>query len=140
MAPTNEDIGKQIADGIAQGISAIAPRKRKTVAEVDTHSPFHPNKKDTKQFRKGRVYSQNNARLAHSTTSDEEIVLLNQIEGPGSYCDGLVTVAIERRGNKEHVDIQYSNNTIDKRIELMKHYRNFKELLEIIVRDQKKAA
>ena len=135
-----QPVTRTVADAIIEGMKAIAPVKKKTMGSYDPKSPFHPDKKKASKLREDRVYLQNGARIEAVRTYDAEIDLLNEIHKPGLYCNGLVEVAISKRGSKEVVELVYANATPDQTMELMQVAPSLLAMLRQIVNAQEESA
>ena len=130
-----ETIGQQIADGITQGLAQMAPKRIKPGSALfDPKSPFRSKKGPRLR---GSLY-QNGILCNEDQMYDAEITLANQINTSGRYINRLVEVILSDDAGVRVVLIKYPDKTIDQRMENKNHWRSFQELLEIIVRDQKK--
>ena len=127
-------IGQQIAAGIAEGLQAITPPKKVKPGDPrwDPKTPFRSHKGPALT---GDVYL-NGIRLNQDQLTDEEIRLTNAIQRPGRYVDRIVEVVISTDGGARVMLIRYGDKDIDRRIELMGHWRTYKELVELIVKEQ----
>lgn len=136
--PSNADLAKIIADGISAGMAAAAGPKKVKFGQYNPNSPWHPDKKTAAVLK--RACFQNGSRIDPTVVSDADILLLNQIKVSGNYFDGYVDVVVRKQGTEETVDIIYTNNTVDKRLEQKSYFRDFSELVQHIVKHQAKAA
>lgn len=131
-----QDIGKQIADGISEGMARMAPQRIKPGSpKYDPRSPFQAREGFTRL--QGTVYYQGIQLYEHQLTN-EEIRLYNQITVGGRYINRLVEVVVSTDAGTRVVLIKFPDRTLDQRMENKNHWRNQQELLELIVREQKK--
>lgn len=129
-----QDIGDKIAAGITEGLSKMAPQRIKPgSSRYDPKSPFR-SKHGPRLI--GEVYH-NGIKLNEEQLYDEEITLCNAITQGGRYVDRLVEVLFSDDAGTRVVMIRYPDKTIDQRMNNKNHWRNFKELLQLIVEGQR---
>ena len=127
------DIGDRIAEGITKGLQDMAPKRIKPGSSLfDPHSPFRSKKGPTL---KGDVY-QNGIKLNQEQLYDKEIELCNKITKSGRYIDRLVEVRVSDDAGARVVLISYPDKSVDQRMANKDHWRNLRELLELIVEQQ----
>ncbi len=127
------DIGDRIADGIARGMQELAPKRIKPGSSLfDPKSPFRSKKGPTLR---GDVYH-NGIKLNQDQLYDAEIDFCNKITKSGRYVDRLVEVRVSDDAGARVVLISHPDKGIDQRMENMRHWRSFKELLQLIVEQQ----
>jgi hypothetical protein len=128
------DIGDRIAEGISRGMEQLAPPKRIKPGSslFDPKSPFR-SKKGPRL--KGTAY-QNGILINDDQCYDREIELLNSITRSGRYINRIVEVILSDDAGQRVVLLRYPDKTIDQRMDNKSNWRNFKELLELIVNEQ----
>lgn len=133
------DVGERIAQGIAEGLNRLMPRKV-TIGQYDPKTAFHPNKKTAKKFANRELW-QNNHRCNDATMYDSEIELANQIHRPGRYISRRVEVVIDDSDpeGKLIVYLRYNDRTKDQQLENARYWRDFGDLLKQIVMEQEVA-
>ena len=126
QSPHNE-----LVNALVTAIEATKPQQKKTVTTRKRQTPWTPQEGEPQLKLKRKMY--HHGLLIGSRISNEEIALLNKVR-PGLYCDGHVVV---RRRKDKGVDIDYPIRTAAQKLKLVNMFgiRNFKELLEYIVRE-----
>lgn len=128
-----DSIGERIADGIAEGMARLAPKRIKPGSSLyDPKSPFRS--KNGPRL-KGTVLD-NGIALREESLYDREIELCNQITKPGRYINRLVEVLISDDAGTRVVLLRYSDKGVDQRMENKNYWRSLQELLEKIVKEQ----
>jgi hypothetical protein len=127
------DIGDRIAEGISRGMQELAPKRIKPGSSAfDPKSPFRSKRGP---MLKGDVY-QNGIKLNQEQLYDKEIELCNQITKSGRYINRLVEVRVSDDAGARVVLISYPDKGLDQRMENKNHWRNFLELVSLIVEQQ----
>lgn len=129
-----------LADAIAKGMAANAPRKFKTAGEyaATERTIYHPD--PTKRQKLSRATFQNGAMCNERSLFDEEIALLNRITHSGRYIDRRVEVSVRDTGGGDEVLHVSYNNKKDKLSELFDlvertkgQKSKFQSLLQMVV-------
>lgn len=131
--PTMADMGKMIADGIAEGLNRLAPRKV-TFGQYIARQPKKPALL--------RPFSQNGYNVPVITLKSEEIDLLNKLHRSGRYIDRKIEVIIRNQGREvadQSVELRYSNRTPEQKIEFAKLSKDLTDLLQKILLEQEAA-
>lgn len=126
--PTMKDVVSALGKTV-QALADATPRKVHYANHKPT-SAFNPT--GNKKRKLGRKFYQNGFLLDINKLTDEEIALLNKLPA-GRFMDGLVSVLEVRKGQETAVNIVYDNSNQDKRFELKNYFRNFREMLKIIL-------
>lgn len=134
MSEQNVDI-QSLAKAITEAVAEASPVKQVHISRYKAETPWNPTGNKRRLQMNAKFY-QNGSQIRDWHVTDEDIALLNQLK-PGRYVDRKVEV-IERNENSDRsIEIRYSNETIGQRMELKNHFRNFTELLQSIVTEQK---
>ncbi len=144
-APASADVAlqAQIASQIGTAIAAamreqnqafLATQPTPTVKIGDFKSRmFNPTGKPRpEQF--DRDYYQNGDPLSTKRVLDEEFALLPKVK-PGLYVNGRVRVAEFDKGGRKAIHIDYPVKRVEDRMENKNYWRNFADLLKLIVND-----
>jgi hypothetical protein len=137
-----QDLATAISSGIAQAGNLSGPIKQINITQYRTKSKENPQGlQDHERVQFSRTYWQNGVRIELWQVSDEDVARLNQLKA-GRYIDRKVEV-VERpseTGEPTSVEIRYSNATLEQRFDLKNRFRNFTELLMLILDEQAVAA
>jgi hypothetical protein len=139
---TLQDLATAISSGIAQAGQTTGPIKQINITQYKPKSRVNPKGlRDHERVQFTRTYWQNGARIELWQVSDADVQRLNQLK-PGRYIDRKVEVIerVSEMGEAQSVEIRYSNATLEQRFDLKNRFRNFTELLMIILDEQAQAA
>lgn len=122
-------LGEQIAQGIADGIAKLQPKK----VSFGEYQKRHPRPKLERES------YDNGHRISPDVITVEEANLLNQITTSGRYIKRKVEVIVRNEGrplNEQVLEIRYSDKSPDQRMENKGLFKNFVDLLKQIVLEQ----
>ena len=131
-APVNPSV-TELATAIADAIASNAPKRKLTVGQIVSRSPFNPTGKRKRKLK--RVMYQNGNRLRERFLHDEEIALLDQIKA-GHYVNGKIIVIENDADGDKSVHIRYKNRNQNDRMDLQSEVPNLKAMLSRIVSEQ----
>jgi hypothetical protein len=128
-----------LAKAITDAVTEASPVKQVHISKYKAITPWNP----TGALRRPAMnakFLDNGSEIPDWKVTDEDIALLNQLK-PGRYLDRKLEV-IERNdnGGARTVEIRYSNKNVGQRMEMKNYGRNFTELLQNIVTEQKPKA
>jgi hypothetical protein len=136
------ELAGAISAGIVQATNTTGPVKQIPITKFKHKTPWNPTgRKDSLRPQFTRTYYQNGAQIAMWHVTDADIELLNQLR-PGRYFDRKVEVVErvgENVGDHASIEIRYNNASADQRFDLKNYFRNFSEMLRLIVEQQKAA-
>lgn len=131
---TNDAFADKLAGAITKGIAETAPKKV-PFSKYEPRTPWQPGKKKAMHVLAYKVY-QNGFRVSPKKLTNTEIDYLNQIRRPGRYISRRVEVALWSDGGDTSLDLRYSNKNPEQRFENKNYWRNFEELVRLIVEEQ----
>ncbi len=120
---------QDFTQAITNAVSAGRP-KRVLFHEYKPVTPFNPRGLRNREL-PYRVY-QNGSLMHTDTLTDREIELLGQLK-TGRFIEGLVSVYAVSQGGETDWHIDYSNQSIEQRMNFKNHVRNLTDLLEQVV-------
>jgi len=136
------ELAGAISAGIVQATNQTGPVKQLPITKYKHKTPWNPTgKKESQRPQFARLYMQNGAQIALWHVTDADVELLNQLR-PGRYFDRKVEVVErvgENVGDQACIEIRYNNASADQRFDLKNYFRNFSEMLRLIVEQQKAA-
>ena len=133
-----EALAGAIAAGITQAANQTGPVKQIPITKYRTKTPWNPKGlKPAARPQFARAYWQNGHPVELWHVTDEDVRNLNLLKA-GRYIDRKVEVVVRlaENGQAPACEIRYSNATADQRFELKNLFRNFSELLRLIVEEQ----
>lgn len=133
MAEAIVDIS-ELAQAIKSAVEETAPVKQVHISRYVATTPFNPTG-DKRRVKLTREVFQNGIRVQPEFLHTEEIELLNKVK-PGRYIGRRVEVIERGEGEEKNLEFRYRNQSIEQRLELKNHFRNFAEMLRLIVAEQ----
>lgn len=132
----DKTIGRQIAEGISEGLREIAPPRRVKPGSsaFDPKTPFRSHKGPRL---KGTVY-ENGVACDEDRLTDTEIGLCNRITRSGRYLNRIVDVRVSDDAGARVVLLSFLDKSPDQRMMNKDHFRNLTELLTNVVAEQDK--
>lgn len=127
----------ELAEALKFAITESSPVQQVHISRYKPITPWNPTGSVRRVPMNGK-YFQNGSEIQEWRVTDEDITLLNQLQ-PGRYMGRKVEVVERNADGDRSVDIRYSNKDVGQRMDMKGLARNFTELLQNIVTEQKPA-